>query len=180
MDADKLAPTGGTRTVSLTASDGTKVTDSPWWAGRTFESVTTNGLNGATVSDTVTTPWASAVTADDGVNQAHATGDGDARTVTPLSAGGTRTTEVANTFDGFGRITQVNDLGDTASASDDQCTTTTYAASTTANLLDLTASVRVVAKACTATPTYPHDGVAYTENYYDGSSTLGVYRPLET
>jgi len=176
MDGDKASPTGGTKSVTLAASNGTHVTDSLWWAGQALETVIYNGMSGTSpgpmVSDAVTTPWASAVTANDGVNTARHTGDADTTTYTALSAGGNRVTDTKNTYDSYGRVTAVDDLGDTSTAGDDRCTRTSYADNPGANRLNLPADVNTVGVTCTATPNYHTDTINDTRSFYDGATTF--------
>src|SRR5262249_12707000 len=77
MDGDRASPSGGTKSVSVPASDGSTVTDSLWWAGRTREQISYQGIGGPEVGGQISTPYASAPTANDGVTTARYTGDAD-------------------------------------------------------------------------------------------------------
>jgi RHS repeat-associated protein len=177
MDGDTL-PGGGTRQTAITDSrNDPGVTDSNQFSGMTYEKVIYNG--DAVVSDTVTDPWSSAATATHALTglpaqQAFHVGTADTKTYTPLADGTTRTTETDNTFDNYGRITQVNDLGDVSVSSDDMCTTTSYADNTSVWLLSKTSEVKSVSVKCSATPTIPGDVVTDGLTFYDGSTTLGA------
>jgi hypothetical protein len=62
MDGDRLA-SGGSRSVTVTASDGTAVKDDEALAGFLLEGVVDDGDGGAEVSASVNVPWLSAPTA---------------------------------------------------------------------------------------------------------------------
>ncbi len=195
-DGTLTHPTSSTRAVTLTASDGTAVPDSLWWAGRVLEQVTRLGSSGGTststtsvLSDTITVPWASTATASntrtysytDPVSgtvytgtltaASYLTDDGTTTKSAPVSTGGNRTETVTRSHDGYGRVTQVEDATSDAGTT---CTKTSYATNTTSWLLDFPAEVTEVGVACDVTPTYPDDAVSATASYYDGSTTLGA------
>ncbi|SDI90723.1 RHS repeat-associated core domain-containing protein [Frankineae bacterium MT45] len=207
MDGDLKDLTGAKRpTQTVTSSDGsTSKTDSLWFAGRPFESVTYNGMStsttpGPVVSDTVTVPYASAATATaaavtEKIGTTSATtsyvatsryvGDADSVTHTALSAGGSRTTETKTNYDSLGRVVSVDDLGDTSTSSDDQCTRTTYADSTSPLRLAYVDETSTVSVTCTATPVYPTNAVSDTRTSYDGQPfgtppTVGDVTKTET
>ncbi|MFI2301984.1 DUF3560 domain-containing protein [Actinacidiphila glaucinigra] len=79
-----------------------------------------------------------------------------------------------NTFDAYGKISTVSQTGDTAKTGDEQCTTTTYARNTGANILTLVAETKTVAVTCGTTPSLPADLIADQRIYYDKSTTLGA------
>lgn len=167
MDGDRASSSGGTKSVAVGASDGSSVPDSLWLAGRTREARTLNGVGGAVLSSTITTAWASGVTANDGVDTARMVGDGDVVSTAPLAAGGVRRTETQTSFDGYGRVTQVNALTPDAGAT---CTRTSYATSTSAWLIAFPAETSVVGTDCGTTPSYPADAVSDSRTIYDGGS----------
>ncbi len=178
MNADTL-PGGGTRSVSVTDSRGDPaVTDSTQYAGMTYETQVFNGS--ATVTDTITAPWSSAVTAAHTLagglpaQQAFLTGTADEKVYTPLAGGTTQETETDYTHDSYGRVTKVNDQGNVSTTADDLCTTTSYADNTSAWILDAPAEVETVSVNCSATPSLPADAVSDTLSFYDGSTTLGA------
>jgi len=183
MNGDTL-PSNGTRTATVTDSrKDPAVTDLAQYAGQTYETIVYNGYSGTNpgpvVSDTITDPWTSAATATHALTglpsqQAFITGTADTEIYTPLAAGGTRETETDYTHDAYGRLTQTNDLGDVSTASDDVCTTTSYADNTTAWILDAPDEVKTVSVDCGATPTLPADAVSDTRTFYDGSTTFGA------
>ncbi|HEY2041210.1 MAG TPA: hypothetical protein VGH11_00945, partial [Jatrophihabitans sp.] len=182
LDGDRLNRAGGSKSVTVAASDGSSVADSLWLAGRVRESTTSNGnggarnapVPGARISNTINTPWASAPTASDGTYTARMTGDGLLVTRTSLAAGGDRTTQTSLSHDAHGRVTSTNDLGDVSTAADDKCSTTSYADNAASWLLDLPSQVTVVGKACGSAAIYPQDAISDTRTYYDGSGTLGA------
>ena len=174
LDGDRAAPGGGTKSVTITASDGSSVPDSRWLAGRVRERVDYDGVGGARVANTITTAWASAVTADNGTDQARMVRDADVLTRTARTSGGDRVTESVTSFDSAGRPASVNDLADTSTATDDRCTRTGYADNIAAWLRTYPGEVSVVGVACTATPSLPADAISDTRTYYDGSATLGA------
>ena len=183
MNGDTL-PGSGTRSATITDSRGDPaVTDAQQYEGQTYESIVYNGgtptAPGPVVSDTVADPWSSAATATNTLSgglpsqQSFMTGTADNRVYTPLASGGTRETETENTYDSYGRVVQVNDLGD-VSLNDAQCTTTTYADNTTAWILDAPDESVVVSVPCTTTAVLPADAISDTRTFYDGSTTFGA------
>ncbi|WP_308466738.1 RHS repeat-associated core domain-containing protein [Rathayibacter soli] len=167
MDGDRASTAGGTKSVSVTGWPG--VADSLWFAGRTREVKTLNGVAGAVVSDTVTTPWASAITANDGVGTARMVNDADVTTSVPVSTGGTRSTETKTTYDSvYGLPTTVDAITSDAGTT---CTTTSYAtADTTHWILGFPKETAVVGVDCAnlASATYPGQAISDTRTSYDG------------
>jgi RHS repeat-associated protein len=178
MDGDYLSSTS-TRSITLTDSRGDPgVPDLNQYAGTTYETQVFNGAS--QVTDTIDTPWSSSATASHaepgGVPalQSSMTGTAQEQVYTPLANGTTRQTETQNTFDAYGRITQVNDLGDVSTPADDLCTTTSYATNTSAWILDLPSEVSTVSVNCQTTAVLPTNAVSDTLTFYDGSTTLGA------
>ena len=172
---------GGTSSVSLTSSEGNDtVTDSDQFAGLEFENTVYNGAGGGVVTDTVTVPWSSAATATQSQPsplpslQAFMTGTAETKVFTPLALGGTRESDTTYTHDSYGRVTSQSSVPDTSDASEDTCTTTSYATNTSSWLLDLPSEVTVVSVPCGASVSLPADAVSDTRTYYDGSTTLGA------
>ena len=181
MDGDTL-PGGKTRSATVTDSRGDPpVVDSAQYAGLTYEAILYNGLNsGKVVNDTITAPWSSDATAVHALSgglpaqKAFLTGQNAVDVFTPLASGATRETETDYTHDSYGRVTKVDDKGDVSTATDDLCTTATYADNTSARILDLVDETKTVSVNCSATPTLPDDAVSDKRVYYDGSGTLGA------
>jgi RHS repeat-associated protein len=167
MNGDKLAD-GTTRSVSVTDSTGTSVTDSDPLAGSIRESIEYNGST--EVSGTITDQWTHQ-TASDGTRTANYARPAAVHTRTDIASGGTRNTTVTTTYDATtGAPTQVDDAGDTALSGDEQCTRTTYANNTSAWLMAAPTRVETVDKACGATTTRPDDVVSDVRTLYDNQS----------
>ena len=181
MDGDYQSG-GGTSPVTLTSTRGDKVTDSDQFAGADFEHIVYDGAGGGQVSDTITIPWTSAATASQSQTaplpalKSYLTGIAQARTFSPLSSGGTRESDVSYTHDSDGRVTATSDVPDTSDASQDTCTTSTYASNTTAWILNLATEVRVVSVPCGTTAT-PADTVSDQLSFYDGGTALSADTP---
>lgn len=177
MNGDYLTSTT-TRSASATDSRGDPgIADSNQWAGQTYETQIFNGS--AVVTDTISDPWSSAATATHALSgglpseQSFLIGTARTRVYTTLAAGGARETETDFTRDGYGRVTQTNDLGDVNVPAQNLCTTTTYADNTGAWILDRVAESKTVSVNCSKTPSIPANAVSDTLTFYDGSSTLG-------
>ncbi|WP_407915009.1 RHS repeat domain-containing protein [Kitasatospora sp. NE20-6] len=159
-------------------SAGTAVTDRPEFAGMVRETATYNGDGGALVSATSTTPWRSAATATRSRSglpalSSYFTGIGKEQTRTAVT-GGERRTSVTRSFDEYGMVSAVSDLGDEARTGDERCTTTTYARNTDSWLLTAPAETETLAVACGAPASRPADVVDAGRSYYDGSTVLGA------
>jgi len=167
MDGDRAAPDGGTK--SATVRGFPTVVDSPWLAGRLLSEKTLNGVGGAVLSETVTTPYASAVRASDGTNTSRFVDDALEVTTEPVSTGGTRRTETATTYEStYGLPTSQQTSGTGVPTT---CTQTTYApANTTVWLIGLGQEVRQTAAACNAVgaAVFPRDAVSATRVLFDG------------
>ncbi|MFD3399915.1 RHS repeat domain-containing protein [Kribbella sp. NPDC058693] len=168
MNRDKLA-NGGTKTDQVVDTTGTATPDLEQYAGFMHESITYLGVGGGEVSAEIHDPW-SRLTATEGTEKAYQVEDGRTRTRTTLAAGGVRRTDVSTTYDGYGNVTQVNDLGDTAVATDDRCTTTAYVQNAGAMLMDLPSQETTVGVPCGTTPSLPADAVSDTRTSYDGAA----------
>lgn len=170
LDGDRASTTGGTKSVSVTGAPG--VADSPWFAGQVRETKTLNGVGGAVIGDTVTTPWVSAVEANDGTNTARMVGEGTTTEVEPTAAGGNRAVTTTTTHGDYGNPTSVNTTTSDAGSS---CTTTTYApANTTVWLTAVVQEERTVGVACGQNPSLPNDAVSDTRTAYDGTAVGSV------
>lgn len=169
MNGDRAAPAGGTKSVSIAASDGTSIPDDNWLRGQIREQITYNGYGGPVVAGTIHAPWASGITAADGVREARMVRAGQSTTRTAL-ASGWRTTSASTSYTSYGFAASVNDLGDVSTAADDRCTTTAYAPNTAAWIINLPYRVTTVGVACGATPALPADAIGDTRTYYDGAA----------
>ncbi|PBC71062.1 RHS repeat-associated protein [Streptomyces sp. TLI_235] len=155
-------------------SAGQAVTDRPQFAGQLRETATYNGDGGPLVTATSYTPWRSSPTATrprTGLPdlEAYLTGTGTEQTRTTTSTG-ERRTSLTRTFDQYGLVSTVSDLGDDARTGDEQCTTTTYARNTGTWLLDRASRTETVAAKCGDPVTRPADVIADTLTYYDGAT----------
>ncbi|MFF9407997.1 polymorphic toxin-type HINT domain-containing protein [Streptomyces anandii] len=177
MDGDKAAPSGGTKSVTVSDGNGGTITDHDSAAGFEYRTDTYSGPGGKVLEKTVSTPWhheTAKRTRSWGTTTANLTGTASTRTWTSLDDGaGTkwRTTYKTNSFENTaGRIVQTDDLGDESTSKDNQCTRTTYTDNTSAWILDKPSRVETVAVACTATPDRSQDVVADSRTAYDGQA----------
>ncbi len=184
MDGDQSNTAGAHRSVSVTGFAGEP--DSRWLAGRTKEAKVLNGVGGAVISDTINTPWASAVSANDGSRTARMTGDGDVTVNQPVSTGGNRTVQTHTDHDpSYGYPTTVNRVNSDAGTT---CTKTDYApANTSAWLIGLPKQTQQIGVACgsLASAVYPAAAITDSKITYDGGTwgampTVGSVTKTET
>ncbi|MBT1585226.1 RHS repeat domain-containing protein [Curtobacterium flaccumfaciens] len=166
LDGDRAGTSGGQKSVDVSGAPG--VTDSAWLAGQTRRTVVRNGVGGAVVSDTESTPWVGAVEADDGADTARMVRDGSERMSEPLANGGTRTRTTVTTSNDDGNPTQVavssSDAGST-------CTTTSYVPNnTSAWIIGLPLEQKSVGTACGGGAPAPRDVVSDQRTSYDGAA----------
>jgi len=168
LNGDRANASGGTKSVTVT---GTTIPDERWFAGQVRSAKTLNGAGGATVSETVTTPWASAVTASDGVRTARVLGTSREDTIVPVSTGGSRTSSTIYTLTSRGFVTAVEKSAGTGQQA--TCTKTDYAAdNTTAWIIGLPSTVTKYGVTCGAVPTAPIPAsvLSYQRAAYDGGA----------
>ncbi|WP_417556072.1 hypothetical protein [Microbacterium sp.] len=168
MNGDRAEASGGTKSVNVS---GTTIPDDRWFGGQLYRQRTIAGVGGTQVSEQVQTPWASAVTANDGSRQARFTAVQKTVVTEPVSTGGNRTKETQTTFDGtYGYPLTVSTIpSDTVGT----CVTTDYAApNTTAWIIGLPSRVRTIAKTCAdiANAQYPADLVSDVKTTYDDAA----------
>ncbi len=177
MDGDRRDEDGGTKsvTVSLPAGEGDPITDHPATQGFAYRTVSYDGVGGRVLEKTVSRPWHHETASDErdwGTITADLTGTARTTTWTSLDGGAGsrwRTTRVDHTYDTVaGRLTHTNDLADISTDADDQCTRTTYATNSGANLLVLPTRTETVAVACTAAPDRSTDVITDERYAYDG------------
>ncbi|USY22685.1 hypothetical protein NE857_14375 [Nocardiopsis exhalans] len=171
MDGDHLL--SGKRSVSVSDSTGTSVTDDEVFNGQTREVIARDGVDGEVVSKAITTPWKRKTaerTFSWGTVEAHMLSTKQTDAYTALQDGSFRQTRTVNTFDEFGMVTSVHDQGDVTDDTDDQCTTTTFARNTGLHLLDLVARTRTVAVACGEQTSVAEGTIADTRFVYDGKN----------
>ncbi|MEU8852691.1 polymorphic toxin-type HINT domain-containing protein [Streptomyces sp. NPDC048564] len=179
MHGDRLNKDGGTKSVSvaLNTGEGDPITDHEAAAGFTYKTAKYSGPGGKVLEKTVERPWhheTAKKTRSWGTLTANFTGTSESKTWTSLDDGAGsqwRTTAVATTYDTVaGRVTQVDDQGDTSTTSDDVCTCTTYATNTTDNILTLPSRVETVAAKCASTPNRATQVVSDVRSAYDGGA----------
>ena len=176
LDGTPSDKTGGTKSSTLTTSNGTAIPDSPWLAGTEIESQTYVGEAGSRLSSTVTVPWASAPTATGsaGTGAAQARHIGTLATKKYTASGqplGTRTTATTNYFDSQGRITAVSEEPETGSGTSGTCTLTAYADNGSANILVLPATVTTRNGTCGTDGTSSGTVLKASRTLYDTSSS---------
>jgi YD repeat-containing protein len=181
MNGDR-SPTGGwttPKTVNIIDGSGT-YTDSYPLAGTLRESTIFNGPIAGDrsnwVHQTYHTP-AITVTGSQSLpapNPPMSASRSSEVTTTGISRSsvGDRWTNVATTYDTYGRPTFVKDEGDYyGGTSDDRCTTTTYATDTIRWFMSFPA--QTLTTTCAVSPAAA-DYLAGSQNFYDGSATLGA------
>ncbi|MFJ8582613.1 polymorphic toxin-type HINT domain-containing protein [Micromonospora sp. NPDC093277] len=176
LDGDKTST--GTRSASVTDSEGGTITDLPEYQGMIREAIYYSADGGVIESATLNTPWRSAATATrarpgTSALKAYVTQTAKVRSRTKVADGTWRRTEVQHSVDAYGIPTQTSDLGDLSRSDDDSCTRHEYARNTGAWIMTTVKRIEKVAVACTATPSRPADVVSETRMYYDNLANLG-------
>ncbi|RVU15111.1 RHS repeat protein [Streptomyces antnestii] len=158
--------------------EGIAVADHEAFAGMPREEATFNGDGGALQTTTSYEPWhgtATSTQARTGFSALHAYATGTKSEKTRTAVGASwRSTQTLRTFDTNGQVLTESDLGDLAKTGDEECTTTTYAANTSTNLLTSLKEVRNVAVACDKTPLLPADLISVARYYYDGATSQDI------
>ena len=187
MNGDRLNTAGGTKTVTLDNGESQTLTDWDPLQGFEYRTESYASPGGGILSKTVNHGWfhqTASRTRDWGTVTADQIGTDRSDTWTSLdnAAGSTwRQTTVKNTMDTVaGRITQIDDLGQTDISSDDRCIRTAYADNTTANLLTLKSRVETVAVNCSTTPDRKAQVISDIRTAYDGSSYTATPTKGET
>ncbi|MFJ3505588.1 polymorphic toxin-type HINT domain-containing protein [Streptomyces sp. NPDC090135] len=158
--------------VVVRDSAGVGVTDRQQFAGMLREKATYDGDGGPLLSASSYGPWRSAVTATrtrTGLPalEAYMTGTQIEKNRVKIT-GGERTTRTVKTFDSYGLVSTVSELGDIDKSGDEKCTTTTYARTGTSTILDKVSRSETVAVACGTTASRPADVIDDVRTYYDG------------
>ncbi|WP_246101840.1 RHS repeat-associated core domain-containing protein [Streptomyces cyaneus] len=174
MDGDREKESGGTKSVTVTASDGTKVRDDARHQGFQLEQRTFNGSE--EISGTVSTPWKSAATATEGADEATYAAVKSTKTRTALDDGKVRRAAIEHFYDSYGMLVRSSDSGDLAVKDDDTCTTNHYNRNTDANLLTLLKRVTVVPVNCDdgAPTSYKGEAISDVRTWYDDRDTYGA------
>ncbi|MFE7189561.1 RHS repeat-associated core domain-containing protein [Kitasatospora sp. NPDC057541] len=159
-------------------SAGEAVTDRPEFAGQLRERAVYNGDGGALVSATSYTPWISTATATRNraglpALTARFSGVQKEQTRTAVT-GGERRTSLSRTFDEYGLLSTLSELGDESRSGDERCTTTTYARNTGTWMLNRPSRVELVGAACGAPVNRPADVITDTQTLYDNTTTVGA------
>nr|WP_308114672.1 polymorphic toxin-type HINT domain-containing protein [Streptomyces sp. ISL-12] len=177
MDGDRKTSSGGTKSVSITLDpgEGDPITDHESQTGFAYKTVTYSGPGGKVLSKTVSRPWykeTAAKVRDWGTVTANFTGTASSKVWTSLDDGAGakwRTTSTSYTHDSTtGLVTRTEDLGDTTTSADDQCTRTTYVSGSVP--VHAPARVETVAKACDAATNRPADVMSDVRTAYDGGA----------
>ncbi|WP_280696767.1 RHS repeat-associated core domain-containing protein [Kitasatospora sp. GP82] len=160
LDGDRTDPADKTKkrvVNSISDGEGGILTDDPAWAGYEYRTEQFDKPNGKVLVKAVNTPWKKETAKrvmDWGTATANLTGTSTARSFTSLDNGAGakwRETRANTTFDGYGRPTQAESLGDVTIDTDDTCTTTTYADNAAAWILKGAIHTETVAAKCGAT-----------------------------
>ncbi|MEU1148121.1 polymorphic toxin-type HINT domain-containing protein [Streptomyces sp. NPDC005863] len=179
MDGDRKASSGGTKNVSvpLGNDEGDPITDHEATAGYAYKTASYSKPGGSILAKTVNRPWhheTAKKVRDWGTVTANLNGTSHTKTWTSLDNGaGTdwRTTSKATDYDTVaGRVTQIDGLGDNTTASDNQCTRTTYATNTADNILTLPSRQETVAAKCADTPDRSEVVLSDVRTAYDGGA----------
>jgi RHS repeat-associated protein len=166
MHGDRKSEEGGTKAPKVKDSTETEHDDLDGLQGFVLEQRTLNGVGGAEVSGTVTLPTRQE-TAVQGSATAYLVRPGTTSGRTTVTDGPPRLTQVVNTYDTDGILTRTEDLGDKATAEDDQCTTTTYARNRDAWILTLPSRTSTVGVSCDGAPVFPRDSISDVRYHYD-------------
>jgi RHS repeat-associated protein len=188
MHGDKLAA-GGTRTVTVQGLEGGAATDYDHFAGMPREQIT--WLGSTVLAATVTDPWrsdpATATRAGTPPAEARYTAIQKVRTRTALDGGAWRRTTATTTYDNYGMPTTTEDLGDTATATDDRCVAYEYTRNTAGTNWLLTPVKRVHgwATTCGTAPTSAAQVIGDTKITFDllgygATPTKGAVTSVET
>ena len=178
MHGDKQL--NGTRSVTVTDSQGVSVQDHESFSGMLRESITLLGAEGSWIAGSISTPVRQGPTATSGPLKSWMTNVGTIRNRGKLSSGATRWTKAVTTYNADNLPTQVEDLGDESTTSDDRCTRTWYARNQSNWMLNRVKRSETVAVNCSATPSLPTDVLDGSRVTYDlESNDWNTYLPVE-
>ncbi|GLF93031.1 polymorphic toxin-type HINT domain-containing protein [Streptomyces yaizuensis] len=175
-DRAGVKPEDGTKLaiVNLGEGEGLPITDHEALAGFSYKSIVFDQPGGKVLSKTVSRPWHHETAKKErswGTVTANFTGSTQVKGWESLDSGAGakwRTNSTENSYDTVaGRLVKVDDLGDDATAEDDQCVRTTYPTGTSA-ILSLPSRVETVAKACAAPTDRTKDVITDVRMAYDG------------
>jgi len=177
--------------ASVTASDGTNITDSTPYAGRVFETRTYSEFGGALQTATINTPWMDVTAGNPSATPRFSAFVGTAKeesrtAVVDVGDPWRRRTVTYHhknleTGNPTGNVTAVSDTGDQAVNDDQTCTAKTYADNTAATSLrriGFVARTVTWAGLCTGTASdlAPSESafISETRNLYDGTTAVGT------
>jgi RHS repeat-associated protein len=181
LHGDRLAPAGGTRTVTVPASIGSEtVFDEDQFAGMVREETVYNGQEGLPVTRSVTVPWRSAATATRTIGDTTVTARFTntrvayaAESLGVNGAGGWRTSRSESQFDPtYGTITSSQNDGDLAVSADESCTGYAYNRNLAKHIVTTVKQTTTTSLTCGTAPTDPSHVVGDVRYYYDGGSTV--------
>jgi RHS repeat-associated protein len=173
MHGDRASAAGGTKSVEIVDSEGHPYDDFERLNGYLREEITYNGAGGPEVTGTINTPWFRQ-TGTGGGHAATLLDTQYSRTRTRLSDGTNRVAGVNNEFDSYGMPTEVSDLGDVSTGSDDRCTRYTYVRNEDAGvgITNAVSRAEVVSVSCAGTVTRPAQVISDERTYYDQNDSL--------
>ncbi|WP_157640911.1 polymorphic toxin-type HINT domain-containing protein [Longispora albida] len=168
MNGDKLA--SGTRTATITDSQGGTWPDEDAFAGRAREQIGYNIADNSIVTSQITDPWQSAPTATRTIGNtttyARFGNSSGTHSRVALDGGrGFRRTDSASQFDTIGLLTQTEATGDGVTAT---CTRYTYNGST--SVWRQLSRVQSFALPCASSPASAADVLGDTLNSFDGQA----------
>ncbi|MEU3251831.1 sugar-binding protein [Streptomyces sp. NPDC006997] len=173
MHGDK-DPAGGTRSVTVTDSTGVEYTDHPEFTGFEIESAAYSA--GKIVAKSVTEPSkrdTATQTRSWGTVKATLVQTKTNRDYKARKDGTWQSTKTVTSYDtatDAGRLTQVEELGDTERTGDEQCTRIWYADNAAKNILSLPRRSEAVSVACSLTPDRSTQVLADERVSYDGGA----------
>lgn len=174
MHGDKAAT--GNRSITVTPTEGTGITDSNQYAGVVYETQQYNGAGGALISKTVSRPVTVDTTATrdrDGLSPLTATIVRTARadTYTATATGGQLIASTATSYDARGRAVE---LTTSATGAVGNCVKTTYVDNDARWIRDKASEVRVYETTCPTSSVPSPTLLKASRTYYDGATALGT------
>ncbi|WSB23145.1 polymorphic toxin-type HINT domain-containing protein [Streptomyces albidoflavus] len=179
MNGDRKEPSGGTKSVSLPLGEGEgdPITDHESAAGFLYKSAGYSGPGGRVLGKTLERPWyyeTAEKKRNWGTIRSHFTGTASSRTWTSTDDGAGkewRITSKSTTYDAdSGRVLQIDNRGDNATAADNQCTRHEYVPNTELNILAALYRSETVAVSCDVAPDRAKDVLTDTLTAYDGQA----------
>lgn len=170
MDDDRTA-TGGRKSVTVTDSEGSVVTDADPLAGLVREelryAVAGGSITEAKVHDQALYGPVATRARSWGTTRAYRVREAGVKTRVALGGGGWRRTRSTTVYDDKGLPTQIDDAGDVSTTADDLCTRFSYARATDRWMLNYLSREEKVAVSCQTTPSRPGQVVSDERTLYD-------------